>query len=356
MITRDNKASISGIAQNARQRLGEVIRHHRTERQWSTYDVSRRAKIAIANVEAWEAGRLVPNTDEWKALCRGIHRSLHAFNDLRQRALEEQRTEQATITRSIEVHTNGSNGHRANITTNLGDKIRDVSLPSIASSPKPAPDSPTAIRPTPAPDARTVNPGQAVTYQPTEQPLPQAAADLGQTPRGFAADGRRLSPVRPAGASAYTAIERRRRFVRELLAAFPNKRTNGADSVIELVRKTFGIGISPEYVDAIREELKTERIKAEVRAEMGAPPKPDDKQALQKATDEHERKHPAAPIATAEVNHGDLEAAVQLVLGAVPNLQTFTISVDENGDASIDYQIRKVTITTEGGTLKVRRS
>ncbi len=50
-----------------------------------------------------------------------------------------------------------------------------------------------------------------------------------------------------------------------------------------------------------------------------------------------------------------VEAAVELILGAVPNLRTFTIAVDDSGEASVDYTVREVVVRETGGSLKVRR-
>ena len=58
---------------------------------------------------------------------------------------------------------------------------------------------------------------------------------------------------------------------------------------------------------------------------------------------------------TAPTSDEDIQTAVGLILDAIPGLQTFTISVDEHGEASVDYQIRKVKIETVGGSMKVQR-
>lgn len=349
MITRDNKASISGTAQSARQRLGEVIRYYREDRDLAVRAVASRAKVAAGLVEDWEAGKAIPNSDEWKALCRGVNRALNAHQDLYARARKE--AEDEARARAEQRSTMRPD---TKINTALGDKLAKIT----DHTPPPARPQP---QPTPAP-ALAVVPDP-----PNEQPPSKslASADLGQPVRGLAVDGRKLPPMRPAGSDTTEARNRRRNFVRELLAAFPDKRTTGADSVVSLVRKTFGIGISPEAVDEIREELKREQLTREVTAEVlkrtGAQPIATDVAAPAPAP--NPPPMPAAvglPVgalsgATNEPHAGDLEAAVELVLAALPGLQTFTIHVDENGEASVDYQIRKVKVETVGGSIKVKR-
>lgn len=348
MITRDNKASISGTAQSARQRLGEVIRYYREDRDLSVRAVASRAKVAAGLVEDWEAGKAIPNSDEWKALCRGVNRALNAHQDLYARARKE--AEDEARARAEQRSTMRPD---TKINTALGDKLAKIT-DHTPPPPKPQPAPTLAVVPDPPSEPEAKAPSKSL-----------ASADLGQPVRGLAADGRKLPPVRPAGSDTTDARTRRKAFVRELLAAFPDKRTTGADSVVALVRKTFGIGISPESVDEIREELKRERLTAEVTAEVlkRTGQQPIAPGAAASAPAPNPPPLPAAvglPVealsgATGEQHAGDLETAVQLVLEALPGLQTFTISVDENGEASVDYQIRKVKVETVGGSIKVKR-
>ncbi len=351
--------------ETARQRLGGVIKFHREQRGRTANDAARRLKCSVARIEQIETGAVVPTAEEWKALREGINRALNTYSELRLRALAEQTTERETITRSIEVHTsNGrSNGHATKIATNLGDKL-------VASSTRPAPDSPTAptISPSTVRSAPFATAAQVAAVQELRRTEPHpdpssARAQLNAPERGTAKDGRKLAPVRPVGASSSDAVNRRRAFVRDLLTKRPDARTSGSDSVIEAVRHTFGIGISPEFVEEIREQLKREKLKAEILAEL--PPvaqmaRVDPQLRAAQATG---MTYAAAP-STLEapnngqpgtVNAGDLEAAVQLVLGAVPNLRTFSIAVDDSGEASIDYTVREVVVRENTGTFKVRR-
>lgn len=379
MITRDNAASVTGTAQNARQRLGEVIKFHRTAREITIREVSRRARCSIADVESWESGAIVPSGEQWKALTQGINRSLNAYNELRLRAQAEQDAERATIARSIGVH--ATNGHNRKIGTNLGDKLVTA---------RPGAEAPAAHTPPPAiissKLAAADSPSAAVRQ--SIPVAPQLHPEETQSRKG------RTMPDRPVGSLTDEAVQQRKDFARGLLMQYPRKRTSGADSVVEAVRIRFGIGIAPETVDEIRAELQRDKLKAEIASEMraaGASPQAerfalatagemigpqatidlinaeqaqrdltakierDASIAREAARLERARGVPASSAATDEINAADLEAAVQLVLGAVPGLQTFTIAVDEHGEASVEYQVRKVVVTTAGGSIKVRR-
>lgn len=345
MITRDNKESISGTAQNARQRFGEVLKHYRIERDLAVREVARRCKVPVGAVEKWEAGEQLPNSDEWKALCRGIAHALMKFDDLYKRARTEAETDartraQTNMKEQKTVQDTRPNNPSVKIGTSLAEKL--------TAAIEPAPKVPAETLVTPQPKLEVVQ---------AQQPRPDSAtAQLGLPERGYAADGRRLMPVVPRGSKEAVQIERRKQFVRELISARPKIRTSGADSVLEAVRKAFGIGLSPETIEEIRADLEREKIKTEILREM-PPPTPPTLPAMAAQLVEHvTQAAPAIPQPSKPHDpEGELRAAVQLILGAIPNLQTFTIAIDEHGEASVDYQIRKVVITTEGGSLKVKR-
>lgn len=339
MITRDNKFSISGTAQNARQRLGEVLKFYREDRQITVRDVSRRAKVAVGLVEKWESGEQLPNREEWKALCHGINRALNTFNDLYLRAREEADTE-ARERAQTNMKEQKPVNPTTKINTALGDKLAHVQIAAAPMS-----------------DARTVKPGHAVPHEPPLIPIRLVQNDEPEPTMATETDPRKLQAVRPRGSHEPSQIARRKAYVRELLVQRPKIRTQGADSVVEAVRKAFGIGISPETVDEIREELQHERIKSEILRDL-PPPAPPTLPGMAAQLAEHVTSAapiiPPAPKAN-DNPEADLNAAVSMILDAIPNLQTFTIAIDEHGEASIDYQIRKVKIETVGGSFKVKR-
>jgi transcriptional regulator with XRE-family HTH domain len=344
-----------GGPQNWRQTLGETIKLLREERGRSHRQVSRRTRASISDVQAWERGALVPTGEQWTALKQGINRGLGSYQDLYRNARNEELRERETITKGISVHNPNTNGRQSQ----PGPPLTTKPLAQLASITIP-PAGPTLKAPAVAPDARTVNPGQPVGYveKPAAVQLPPTIAipERVEVSDGRRAkDGRRLPPPKPSGSNAADQVEIRKRYVRALLAQWPNKRTTGADSVLEAVRKQFGVGISPEAVDAIRAEMRG----------TAAPVTPEPRDAtiftapelfkVPSAAQEQPLAQPVPEAATVEINEADITAAVDLVLGAIPNLQEFSIRVDESGEAHVDYQIREVKITTRGGSLKVKR-
>lgn len=51
----------------------------------------------------------------------------------------------------------------------------------------------------------------------------------------------------------------------------------------------------------------------------------------------------------------DLDAAIQLVLDAVPSLRSLTVNVDDEGEIQVSYRTREVRIVEDTGTLALRR-
>jgi hypothetical protein len=55
------------------------------------------------------------------------------------------------------------------------------------------------------------------------------------------------------------------------------------------------------------------------------------------------------------VNEKDIEAAAQIVLSAIPNLKTFTISVDDKGEVTVSHTTREVKVVEASGSIKLKR-
>lgn len=227
---------------------------------------------------------------------------------------------------------NGANGHKPPIIgTNLGDKL-------IASSGR-------GSQPTISvqPDARTVNPGQAVTYHAVPPTKITAGETLGVSKTGVDAAGRARMPDRPPGSMTRIATQERMEWARLQLRSRPRMPINGPDGLLVLLRKRFGIGLDPNVCIRIKQEVHAElsmlppAVPAGITPAMAPPPV--------KVTAEVTAPNPS----------DDLEAAVQLVLGAVPGLRTFTINVDDQGVASVDYTTREVRVVESAGSLKVRK-
>lgn len=328
----------------ARQQLGEVITFRLSQQRRTDRDVANRCGVSTSDVERFRAGTLVPEPKTWKRMCEMIARSLYGDSALYTAARAEQEGERELATRGLQRMNPTRNGAPppTNVATNLGDKLREVKLePAV-----------------PAPDARTVNPGQAVTYhapapEPDLRPTP-TMKQLGVAPRGRARDGRVLLPTRPDGSMSADKRAERITFARSILLQRPAIPLNGEDGLLSMMRKRFGIGLDPETIQTLRRQLDDERREAEVRAkleaERGQTPAPAAVPApppIQAAPAASPAPVPATPPRA--VSEDNIATAVGLIVAEVPGLRRMTIEVNDAGEASYTYEVREVR--TGGGRV-----
>lgn len=356
MITRFNK-QLGTSATSHRKHLGEVIAYLREQRGHNHRMVSRVCGMPLATVEAMERGEHVPTYDQWNKLKRAVNRTLAHYGDLYRLACEERDTEQAAnAAKETNVQNNGAPRHAPHspsIGTNLGSKLGTLIANETAAAHSSADAKEAAL------DAHGYGGGDKAPGPITGLAVPSATVQAAPVdkPKRDTANLRESLAKLPDGWKARDQIERRKAFALEQLRLRPGIRTTGADSLDTLLQRTFGVGLSASAVAELRAQVERERIeaerqriRAEVLTEVAAPapaPEPKPERVIEQLP--HER------TGTGEVSEDDLAAAVDLVLHAIPGLQTFTITVDEHGVASVDYQIRKVVVTTAGGSLKVPR-
>lgn len=346
----------------ARVEFGRVLRTHREARHLPLRRVADMLGRPTAEVEAFEAGHLVPEGRTWDKYKGIVDRRLPAYSDLRNRALVEYHAERKTITEAMERKrmNEGTNGHHKN-----GVNLTHKPLAAISSVKIPTPDSPAGAI-VGVPDARTVNPGQAVTYHAAPPSKPLIMSDSKPYDADKAQRTRDALAKLPKGWKQTEQINKRREFALNLIRQRPNIRESGADSLQDALRRTFGVGLSQSFTDELRAQVKRE---IECEHNPGAEPAISNRApeplkptpaAVQESIDAGRNPSPAArevlSAAQAQtVNDADLEVAVQLVLGAVPGLRSFTIEVDDHGEASVNYTVREVKVTERGGSLKVKR-
>ncbi len=298
--------------QTKRQELGAVIRVQRERREWNHRRLANCIGASQSAIEAWEAGHGVPNSAQWGALRKRIDRSFGLYGELYRAACREDEEERQRITGAMSMHANGSNT-RPTLAVSLGERI-------IAASPTPA-----VVTPEPAPPPAPVPRRRRGPYQPE-----------------------------PTGARAREAIKARDLFVRNTLRQRPAIRYGGDDGIGVLLHQRFGIGVSPARVEVIRAEVQLERARdATAMAPREAQPS-----AIShgRPLGEPLASAPAAPKQPVALStDGDLEEAVGIVLLAIPGLRRFVITVDDNGEASVDYTVREVKVTERGGSIKVKR-
>ncbi len=330
-MTEIEKAAAMRVKRTARQELGDVIRHHREQREWNIRRTANVCGTNQATVEAWEAGRSVPTSREWEALQRTINRQFRYYGDLYKSARSEDEAERSHITGAISMHTNGVN-NRATLGASLGERM------SMAAGTDKAP---IVVAPKPIALVRGPTPTEPPREEPKEQPTMTEPTSR-RTPGSGRVKGTPM-PQFPPGSRTDQAIAARDEFVRNVLRMRPAIKYGGDDGLGALLHQRFGIGVTPARVDVIRAEVQLERASANTtgsHAPVAAPVK----------------AAASAPApAQAPTNEADLETAVGIVLDAIPGLRSFTITVDDEGHAQVDYTVREVKITERGGSIKVKR-
>jgi hypothetical protein len=316
---------------SARHQFAEILAFHFKERKLNLPYVARQCRTTSTNVEGWLSGSLIPDSNEWEQLHRKVSRELTRYGDLWRDARSEAKTERETVARAM------SNGARSSV-NRLADKLG----PALAAVP--------TVPIVEAPGAGPKNPGAYA----------EAWRDLGLEPAGTAKDGRTLPPPRPAGAMNRDQVAQRTAFVRDILRQRPHAPAGGKDGILAVVRKTFGVGISPDTIEEERAKLERERLEAEVRAkllaEMAQPavadPPADPIASPAPVVTPQSAPAPAAPAPVAqEPDEREIDAGVQMITSAIPGLARLLIEVNEAGEASYTYEVR----TTRTGRGSVKR-
>lgn len=77
-----------------------------------------------------------------------------------------------------------------------------------------------------------------------------------------------------------------------------------------------------------------------------------EQRAHEQAKDDERKLESRIPTA---VGTGDLDAAVRMLLEAMPGLRTLTVEVDDAGEATVTYKTREVRIFEDTGSMQVKR-
>lgn len=313
----------------AREKLSKIIDYHLRESKKNDHDVAARIGCSERYVEEFRTGKRVPDGHQWKKLCSMINRALWSSQALHKDAMQEQQDERDQLVRAIQRNGHTTRQPNGSVVTNFGDKL--VAAATTAVEPKVK--QVTASAPTP------------------EQTVVQATAPT-----------RRSYPAQPPGARSREAQWERYEYAKNLMRLRPAIDARGEDGLIFLVKQRFGCGIGDSTIQQIRSELEKERIDREVNARVEAIRKgvePSKSAPVPAAAPAPEPPLVVAPdplpTAAASNADSDVQAGVELILGAIPNLQRLTITVNEAGEASVDYDVKRVQVTTVSGKLTVRR-
>lgn len=322
-------------ATTARQKLAEIIRHHIKESGKNDREVSARVGVPIREVERWKDGTLVPTGHQWKKLCHMVSRALQTYMPVHRDALREQENDHDMTLRSLQRNGHSQRLSDGKVVTNFGDKL--VEAVTAAAAPPP---------------------------QIEQAPLPSQNDTTGQDQQMD--KPRRTYTAPPPGSRSLEAMVERRAFARSILLQRPAIPSRGEDGLIKLVQTRFGIGISEYEINKLKLDMERERLEAKAR-DLERPAPATGQQVVAAAqtagftvADVKDiaaavgRQVPVAPPPAPALSPGspsDVQAGVELILSAIPNLLTLTIRVDDKGEASVEYDV-KATVSNK---LTVRR-
>lgn len=270
--------------------LGAEIGRVMKKRNWNTRRVANVCGCQVGQVEDWLAGRDVPSFSQWNSLKNAVSFELRAKTELFQRARTEQGFQPVATPPA----------------TGFGMKLLDA-LPPAPVAPRPAATEPAA-------------------------PLVLTPDPKAETPRkGGTAPGYKYPP----GSRTREKANARETFARAQLMARPHMPIGGKDGLRQLMRDRFGVGLAWDTLATLKAEI------------TGQPAEP-------------EPKHPepvkttpvAAPVVPPSLDE-TFETAAQMVIEAVPNLASFTITVDADGRARLAYTVREVQVVERSGEIVV---
>ena len=376
----------------ARQVFGEALKFYREQRGYNQARVADICKVSRSDVDAWEAGRTVPDSKAWELLKKMVHRSLAQISNVRQQALGEADAERAIVQRSMQRGQVSAPQPelRGSLTTRpFAEAFAKVPVLSIVPPPKPEPVAPAPPPPIVTPPATAATTAPSITV-----PEGVPATLLGET--FDLTDAYTSVNALPEGWGTSEAKEARYLFAKQLLI-------EGLDPeiIVAKTREKFTVGISRVTLKKARAEIEKDAAKAERKAQReaakAAPPPvltsvpvqpPDDvplvahtrmllakspsmkiedivaqlqatfkrsllardiyplrdeaKAAWAKKTEALKEisSMPIPPVPAPPTPVSDIEAAAQIVLSAIPNRRTFTISVDDAGEVTVSHTVR----------------
>lgn len=306
---------------SAREQLAEVIAFLRKDRRFEMTRAANLVGVPATLFVEWEKGREVPDERAWERLKTVIHTGFRSHESL---------WRQARIEQGLERRQEG----------NQPTKLTQRPFERLLAAKKVEVEPPKPAVPPTAPT------------QPTESPKPVSPASI---PENLLGEGYDLQAAYvainqlPPGWKTRLAAQDRAAYAKELI-----QQGLKTQEVIDKVREKFKVGISNSTVTDIREELKKEGKVYKPEPATPAPPKP----PTTPPREVHKEPAKALPEPQEEVNEGDLRAAVEMLRSVVPNLKTFSISVDDNGELEVSYSRREKrvveTIVETSGSFKVR--
>jgi DNA-binding transcriptional regulator YiaG len=398
---------------SARQVLGEALRFYREQRGYNQARVADIAKVSRNDVDDWEAGRAVPPSAQWELLKKMVHRGLSQLGAVRQRAFSEVDAERALVQRSMQrAKTQQAPpppaADKPLTSRPFADVLAKAPILKIVPDPKPEPPKP-APAPTTTQAPITTPPGVPATLMGDTFDLSDAYTAVNTLPDGWG-----TTEAKEARAAFAKDLLKQGLDAEVIVARTREKFTVGISRV---TLKKLRAEIEREAAKAER-KAQREAAKMQEPVEAAAPPPPPApvapppesdaalvdyaRMVLSKSpsikideligqlTAKFKRSLPSqqlyilrteakvawnakttpTPEATVQpmkdpapvsapapktVNTADIETAAQLVLGAIPNLRTFTITVDDAGEVTVSHTTREVRVVEASGSIKLKR-
>jgi len=150
----------------------------------------------------------------------------------------------------------------------------------------------------------------------------------------------------PPGARTKEEHEIRKVYVMEQFRLRPYMGIYGPDGINALLQSCFGIGLGYAVIKDIKDR---------VIDELTTPTTLD---AIVEGTKRQLPPPVSAPKSLVDALTDDIEAQIltgaELICDAIPNLRTFNLTVDDSGEISVDYTVRKVIV--QKGTAHIPKS
>jgi len=309
---------------SAREQLAEVIVFLRKDRRFEMTRAANMVGVPAVVFVAWENGREVPDERAWERLKTVIHHGFRAHESL---------WRQARIEQGLDRRQEGSQP----------TKLTQRPFERLLAAKKIEVEPPKPPEPKMAPVQQPVEP-----VKPTTTDIPETLLGEGYDLQAAYVAINQLPP----GWGTRLAAQDRAAYAKELI-----QQGLKTQEVIDKVREKFKVGISSSTVTAIREELKKEGKVYKAEPSAPTPPEPPTP-APNEVLNEPPKAPAKAPSPQEDVNEGDLRTAVEMLRSVVPNLKTFSISVDDNGELEVSYSRREKrvveTIVETSGSFKVR--
>jgi DNA-binding transcriptional regulator YiaG len=393
----------------ARQVFGEAFRFYREQRGYNQARVADIAKVSRADVEAWEDGRAVPDNKAWELLKKMLHRGLSNISPSRQQALSEIDAERALAQRALQrgvVKPTPVAVDKPLTTKPFADAFAKQPILKIVPDIKPEPPKPEPVpTPAPAPAIPTTTPaGVPSTLLGDDFDLTDAYTTVNALPDGWGTTEAREARAAFAkqlliegldtevivaktrekftvGISRATlkklraeiekdAAKAERKAQREATKVAPTPAPPAAvvpvpppddTPLIDYARMILSKSPSIKIDELIgqlnarfRRSLRSQQLydlRTEAKSAWAAKSPP-----ILEATVAPMKKDPVTPAPVEPmVNEKDIEAAAQIVLSAIPNLKTFTISVDDKGEVTVSHTTREVRVVEASGSIKLKK-